>query len=344
MLKTTQKNFLKSGNLFLDKITDGISLGSIVLLVEDNPSRIYETFVKCFIAEGVVNGQKCFFYHSNQNSYNGIYKALPYKSTQVESILNAKRVNDTKSNEMKIAWRYENIKYSNLLEDVMKSTEYIFDLSRELQDMYITDKNKNILNERGLKSEGYLDNLDEIKEYIIKDYQDFAANLSEDEIKYARFVVPNLFSNDTTANSINTKDIDLKAIKVKLNVLKNIARSINGIVYLTVDKEFLNKDLLNHLIYYSDYVFEIKSFILDPQRLEDYDALFYVRKLPKICSLKSIDLETDTYGVVVEKRKVVIEKIDIGVEIDRNTKVKEKDITASQAMCGQDKYSKNYEF
>jgi hypothetical protein len=343
MIKTTQKNSLASGNLFLDKIIGGLSLGSIVLLVEDNPSKIYESFLKYFIAEGVINGQKCFFYHSNQNALNNIYKNLPYKSTQVESILNAKRISDTKSNEMKIAWRYENIKYSNLLEDIMKTTDYIFDLSRELQDIYISDKNKGILAERELTADNYLDSLDEIKENIIKDYQNLYANLSEDEVKFTRFVIPNLFYNDTEVNAKNA-NLNLSALKVKLNVIKNIARSINGIVYLTVDKAFLNKQVFDTLVYFSDYVFELKSFILDPQKLEDYDALFYIRKLPRICALKSSDLETDTYGIIVEKRKVVIEKIDIGVEIDRNTKVKEKDITTSQAVCGQEKYSKNYEF
>jgi elongator complex protein 4 len=343
MLKTKEKNILSSGNLFLDKITGGgLALGTIVLLIEDSPSRIYETFLKYFLAEGVVNGQKCFFYHSNPTSFNNIYKQLPYKSTQVDSILNAKKVNNT--SEMKIAWRYENIKYSNLLEDITKSTDYIFDLSRELQDIYLTDKNKGILVEHELLSDGCVSNLEEIKEFIIKDYQGYYANLSEDEVKYTRFVVPNLFHNDIGVNR-KDKSVHIGDLKVKLSALKNIARSINGIIYLTVDKEFLNPDVFNTLVYFSDYVFELKSFVMDPQKLEDYDALFYVRKLPRVCALKSsADLETDTYGVIVEKRKVIIEKIDIGIEIDRNTKVKEKDITASQAMCGSEKYSKNYEF
>ena len=330
MIKKTQKNFLSSGNLFLDKITGGISLGTVVLLIEDNPSTMYESFIKYFMAEGIVNQQKCFFYNSSNSN---IAKNLPYKSTQVESILNAKRVNDTK--EMKIAWRYENIQYSNLLDDILKSTDYIFDLSRELQDIYLTDKNKGTLIEKIIQSES--DNtLDEINLNIIKDYQDYASGLSEEEVKHCRFVIPNLFQNDDVK--------DISKLKVNLNILKNLARSVNGIIYISINKEFMESKVYNIIEYFSDYVFEIKSFIIDPQRLEDYDGLFYIRKLPRICTLKLRDLETDTYGLIVEKRKIVIEKIDIGVEVDRNTKVKEKDITASQAICGQEKYSKNYEF
>jgi hypothetical protein len=330
MIKKTKKDFLSSGNLFLDKIVGGLSLGTIVLLVEDTPSTMYESFIKYFIADGIINQQKCFFYNASNST---IHKNLPYKSTQVESILNAKRVNDTK--EMKIAWRYENIQYSNLLDEILKSTDYIFDLSRELQDIYLNDKNKGMLIDKQIQSEGN-NILEEINMNIIKDYQDYASGLSEDEVKHCRIVIPNLFQNDTID--------DMSKLKVNLNVLKNLARSINGIVYITLNKEFMKTKVYNTIEYFSDYAFELKSFIIDPQRLEDYDGLFYVRKLPRICTLKLRDLETDTYGLIVEKRKVVIEKIDIGVEVDRNTKVKEKDIPASQAICGQEKYSKNYEF
>lgn len=328
-MKKSQNNFLSSGNLFLDKLIGGISLGTVVLLVEDTPSTMYESFLKYFIAEGIVNQQRCFVYNSSNSN---IAKNLPYKSTQVESILNAKRVNDTK--EMKIAWRYENIQYSNLLDEILKSTDYIFDLSRELQDIYLTDKNKGRLVEKKMELEGD-SALDKITQSIIQDYQKYTFDSPDDTTPY-RFIIPNLLQND--------KITDIKKFKVDLMVLKNLARSINGIIYISLNKEFMNCMTYNTIEYFCDYVFELKSFIIDPQGLQDYDGLFYIRKLPRICTLKLRDLDTDTYGLIVEKRKIVIEKIDIGVEVDRNTKVKEKDIPASQAICGQEKYSKNYEF
>jgi len=371
--KVKNKNYISSGNLFLDKITGGLSLGTLVLLVEDTPSSIYEGFLKYYIAEGIVNSQKTFFYYNNETIFNNIIKNLPYKSTQVESILNAKSVKDTKSSEMKIAWRYENIKYSNVLEDIIKSTNYIFDLSRQLQDVYISDKNKDILvkkfiepsdliennnknnifnnketqNQNTNRNFSSLDYLASISQNIIKDYQEYTTDLQEDEVKIARFAIANLFYDDVYANSdknTSLSDEYIARLKAQLSVLKNIIRSINGVAFITVSREFLNSEIFKILFYYCDYVFTLKSFILDPQKLEDYDGLFYINKLPKACTMKSDELETDTFGVIIEKRKIVIEKIDIGVEIDRNTKVKEKDLPASQAICGQEKYSKNYEF
>lgn len=352
MLKTNtsnnlvkNKNFLSCGNLFLDKIIGGFNLGTIVLLVEDSPTEIYQNFIKYFIAEGVVNEQKIFFYYHDDKIHNEILKNLPYKSTQVEAILNAKKVNEkqnSKSTEMKIAWRYENIQYSNILEELTKSSQYIFDLSRQLQDTFLIEKNKNIIHDVKIDIEGdMIKSFDEFLKHFIRDYQNFASNLSEDEVKYSRIVFPNLF---THFNQYEGKENLIKNIKLRLLALRNIARSINGVVYLTVNKEFMDKNIFNLIFYFSDYVFSLKSFLLDAQKLQDYDALFYINKLPRLCSFKTVDMETDTYGVLLEKRKMVIEKIDIGVEIDRNTKVKETDITASQAMCGQEKYSKNYEF
>lgn len=344
MLKKN-KNILSTGNLFLDKIINGFNIGSIVLLIEDTPSSIYETFLKFFIAEGVVNNNKIFFYHSDKNSVNNILNSLPYRSTQVESILNAKKVTDTKSNEMKIAWRYENIKYTNLLEDLVKSCEYVFDLSRELQDQYKSNK----ILEKFFEVENH--NGDEmlrsIIKSLIKDYQDYAGGLSEEDSFQCRVIIPGLFSDMTLSSKDKDYSSLLNNIKIQLQILKNVSRSLNSVTFITIKQDLLtySKDVYNLAHYYSDYVFNLKSFILDPQKLEDYDALFYVQKLPRILSFKyNMEMETDTYGLIVEKRKVVIEKIDIGVEVDRNTKVKEKDITASQAICGEAKYSKNYEF
>jgi len=351
---TRNKNFQSSGNLFLDKITNGISLGTIVLLVQDCPTDIYQTFVKCFISEGVVNEQKIFFYYSDEKILNSIIQNLPYKSTQVESILNAKRVTESKTgsnSEMKIAWRYENIKYSNLLEEIAGNAPYIFDLSRQLQETYLIEKNKDIIISREITSENPAEILSEMNNNLIKDYQNYASGFSEDDAnKFVRVVFPDIFCNTNLSSDCNSNlsmsefEIIKMKIKTQLNILKNLARSINGVTYITVNKELLNKDIYNLLFYFSDYVFSIQSFLLDPQKLEDYDGLFKVNKLPRLLSFKTVDLETDVFGIKVEKRKVIIEKIDIGVEIDRNTKVKEKDITASQAICGHEKYSKDYEF
>ena len=154
-MSTINKQYLTSGNPFLDKIfKGGFQLGSIVLLLEDNPTKLYYNFLKYNIAEGIISGDKILFYYGNNNTYDEVYNNLPYKSTQVENILNSQqmKINDPKekenNNSLKIAWRYENINYTNLIGDLTKNLKYIFDLSRQLQDNF---KNSALNKERNKK-------------------------------------------------------------------------------------------------------------------------------------------------------------------------------------------------
>jgi len=342
-LTLVNKNYQSTGNLFLDHLIGGFSIGTIVLLVEDSPTKIHESFLKYFMAEGVVKEQKVFLYSSNPMAKQNIIN-LPYKSTQVENILNTSKGTENKQSgqgDIKIAWRYENIKYSNVIENIVKSTDYIFDLSRSLQDIYTSQNNFSISN---IEATDGIEILKQLIYQISNDYTKYTSVLKEEEIKYSRFVIPNLFENVNFKENSKT----ILDLKVYLNVFKNLARSINGIIYLTVGKEYMKKSIFNLIYYFSDYVFTLQSFLLSNQKLEEYNALFSINKLPKLCVLKSpVDLETETYGLIAEKKKIIIEKVDIGPEIDRNTKVKEKDvkdIPTSQAICGGEKYTKNFEF
>jgi hypothetical protein len=340
------KNYISTGNLFFDKIISGLSVGTIALFIEDSPTRLNEVFVKYLISEGLINKEKIFFMYSNPKSLD-VLNTLPYKSTAVESILNAKKGSDNKSGEIKIAWRYENIKYSNVLEELSKNASYILDLSRQLQEEYNNEKVNNLVKIEISPSNDVKKVLSQINDNIVKRYSNIYGNIEEDAQKtIVKFIIPNLlefcdlssFNKDQTENNI----------KIQLQILKNLARSINGIVVITIsNEELLNTHYLNLFKYFSDYVFSLKTFLLEPQKLEDYDGLLTINKMPRLLSLKAVEVETDTYGLILEKKKLVIEKIDIGPEIDRNTKVKEKDIksevTASQAMCSS-KHTKDYEF
>ena len=127
---------ISTGNPFLDKILNGGYItGSIILIEEDTPTHIYETLIKYSIAEGLINHNIIYFYYNNKQIHDSIINNLPYKSSQIEAILNSKSLEKkTTEKEMKIAWRYENINYTNLLKDISKKLSYIFDLSRILQD------------------------------------------------------------------------------------------------------------------------------------------------------------------------------------------------------------------
>ena len=122
-----------------------------------------------------------------------------------------------------------------------------------------------------------------------------------------------------------------------------MARSLNGNVLITVNQNFLDKKILNLLQYISDYVLNIKSLLMlpDKDKVSNYDAIFHIDKYNWINNIKPIDIETNIYGIIKDKRKIVIEKIDVGVEIDRSTKVKQCDLAKNDIDINLNKNQNN---
>ena len=326
------KQYLSSGNPFLDKIfSGGFQLGSVVLFLEDIPTKLYYHFLKYNIAEGIISNDKILFYYGNKNTYDEVYNNLPYKSTQVENILNSQqlKINDKKENDnnsLKLAWRYENINYTNLIGDLSKSLKYIFDLSRQLQDNY-----KNSAINKGNIITKHIDffKQKEILPFvndIINDFQNFTSDQNTDDnnnnLSYSRIIISNFFE------LFDEKQCNYNEIYIALNALKNMARSLNGYLFITVNKELISQKLFNLLQYISDYILRIRPLLMvdEKEKVSNYNAIFHIEKVNWINNIKPLDIETNIYGIIKDKRKIIIEKIDVGVEIDRNTKVKECDL------------------
>ena len=319
---------LSSGNPFLDHLLGGgFALSTIVLFIEDSPTKLYQSFLKYAIAQGVTDNNKVFFYHFDQMIYDAVIEALPYQSTQVEAILNSKaKETSTQSanKEMKIAWRYENINYTNLISSVSKELKYIFDLSRKLQDNFTTSNPIQSSREK---------NIGGIIAKFVEEYQNYASHFTdEDKDKFTRLLIPNLFQYQYKEN--------FHMVNSQLNNLKSLARSINGITILTINREFTDKKIVKLVENISDYIFSIKglTMVSDKEKVGDYEGIFYIEKRPTLCCIKPMEIETDMYGILRDKRKIVVEKIDIGVEVDRNTKVKESDIENNKEIKKNVKY------
>ena len=323
------KQFLSSGNPFLDKIfTGGFQLGSIVLLLEDIPTKLYYHFIKYNIAEGIISNDKILFYYGNKNTYDEVYNNLPYKSTQVENILNSQQIKSKENdnnNSLKIAWRYENINYTNLIGDLSKNLKYIFDLSRPFQDTFKTSA----INKGNIITK-YIDffKQKEILPFvndIVNEFQNLGSeqnNEDQNNMSYSRIIISDFFE------FFDEKQCNYNEIYIALNALKNMARSLNGYLFITVNKELISQKLFNLLQYISDYILRIRPLLMvdEKEKVSNYDAIFHIEKFNWINNIKPLDIETNIYGIIKDKRKVIIEKIDVGVEIDRNTKVKECDL------------------
>ena len=297
---------LSSGNPFLDNILQGgFQIGSTILFTEDFPSKLSEIFFKYSISESLINNHFILYYSQSKNSLK-----LFYKSTQIENILNSKNI---QKEEMKIAWRYENINYYNLIKEFNKNLKYIFDISREIQE--------NLYNKNQIKIEKInYENLNDFMNIIIKDINNIEENNNKKNNIIKIFIDDFLeFVNDFNYNEIKTFLINLKCI----------GKCLNGNIFININSNF-NKKILNLIKEFTDYNFYIKPlfFLSEKEKISDYDAIFSIKKLPRINNLNNnnINIECDNFGIIKDKRKIIIEKIDIGVEIDRNTKIKEFEI------------------
>ena len=327
-MSSINKQILSSGNPFLDKIFNGgFQLGSIILLLEDSPTKLYYQFLKYGIAEGIISGDRIMFYYGNKSTFEEVYNNLPYKSSQVENILNSQPVKVTDANEDNInshkAWRYENINYTNLIGELSKSLKYIFDLNRPLQDNLKLSIKKELIVTKHID----FFKKNEILPFINEIVDDFE-NLSQEEKNNTEEIIYNRIYITNFLEFADMEKINYTEIYKALTALKNLARSLNGFVFITVNKELLDNKIFNLLQYISDYVLKIKPLLMvpDKEKVSNYDAIFHIDKFNWINNIKPLDIETNIYGIIKDKRKVIIEKIDIGVEIDRNTKVKQSDL------------------
>jgi len=327
-MSSINKQILSSGNPFLDKIFNGgFQLGSIILLLEDSPTKLYYQFLKYGIAEGIISGDRIMFYYGNKSTFEEVYNNLPYKSSQVENILNSQPVKVTDANEDNInshkAWRYENINYTNLIGELSKSLKYIFDLNRPLQDNLKLSIKKELIVTKHID----FFKKNEILPFINEIVDDFE-NLSQEEKNNTEEIIYNRIYITNFLEFADMKKINYTEIYKSLTALKNLARSLNGFVFITLNKELLDNKIYNLLQYISDYVLKIKPLLMvpDKEKVSNYDAIFHIDKFNWINNIKPLDIETNIYGIIKDKRKVIIEKIDIGVEIDRNTKVKQSDL------------------
>ena len=345
-MSTINKQILSSGNPFLDKIFNGgFQLGSIILLLEDTPTKLYQQFLKYGLAEGIISGERILFYYSDKSTFEEVYNNLPYKSTQVENILNSQPVkivdSKEKENNLKIAWRYENINYTNLIGELSKSLKYIFDLNRPLQDNLKVSIKKELVITKQIDYFKKKELMPFINE-IVEDFQNISEegnNNDKENIIYNRIYITNFLEY------VDIKKMNYNEIYKALLALKNMARSINGFVFITLNKDLLEKKIYNLIQYISDYIFRIRPLLLvpDKEKVSNYDAIFHIDKFNWINNIRPLDIETNIYGIIKDKRKVVIEKIDIGVEIDRNTKIKQSDLIKTD-INDLNKNSNNLEF
>jgi len=329
---------ISSGISSLDSVIDGgFLLGSLNLIEEDEYGSYSNLITKYFLAEGIQKGNYLLEASMSENPWD-LLSSLPSPVTETNN--DAKRIES--SEELKIAWRYENLSM-----DASNNTRCgnSYDLSTPYT---LTEEHKakiatwdgsqstSSVNSKQLKGtfrNAYCLNLLETVSQLIEKWQLNTGSSSN----LLRIVISSFgspfwqFDQDSASTDLTTT----------LMLLKSLVRSANAVAVVTLPHHLLGPKLMSRSRSIADVVFQLKSLREDRhlQDLMDVHGILEVKKIANLSSLKPIlgQEASSTYGFKATKRKFKIEKLHLPPSVEG-----EKTADSSDGMktgCGSSKNS-----
>nr|CAG4647274.1 EOG090X0ALT [Megafenestra aurita] len=322
---------VSSGIPSLDNICDGgFPMGSLSLIEEDIYGSYAKIITKYFLAEGALNKNYLFAASLNENP-SDILNNLP--SPTSSDVQEKRPIENTE--ELKIAWRYENLS----LGDSNERTGNIFDLSVPYIIKFFSHNVFILICNTGtLKNQSCLSLLTTINQ-IINNWELDSKNSSN----LLRIVVSSFGSPHW---NFSEKEISTD-FTATLFLLKSLIRSANVVAVITIPHQLLNASslLVARSRSAADMVFQLKSLREDPnlRDLMDVHGILEMKKLANLTSLKPILGQdgTTTYGFKATKRKFKIEKLHVPPSLEEN-KSSANDL--STAGCASSSSRNNLDF
>jgi len=329
---------VSSGISSLDSVIDGgFQLGSLNLIEEDEHGSYSNLITKYFLAEGVHKGNYVLEASMSEDPWD-LLSSLP--SPVMETNEEAKRIES--SEELKIAWRYENLSM-----DASNSTRCgnTYDLSTPYT---LTEEQKTkiatwdgsqstcTINSKQLKGtfrNTHCLSLLETVSRLIEKWQ-LSAGCSSNLLR----IVISSFGSPFWQFDQRNLSTDLTTT---LMLLKSLVRSANAVAVVTVPHHLLDARLMSRSRSIADVVFQLKSLREDRhlQDLMDVHGILEVKKIANLSSLKPIlgQEASTTYGFKATKRKFKIEKLHLPPSVEAEKTADSTD--ATQAGCGSAKKS-----
>nr|CAG4648120.1 EOG090X0ALT [Moina brachiata] len=305
---------VSTGIQSLDAITDGgFPVGSLCLIEEDSYGSYAKVLVKYFLAEGLTKGNITLVASRNESPWD-IINALPSPVAETNKITHTPN-----KDELKIAWRYENLS----IEDNATDSVNTYDLSIPLTIRILAS--------------GELVNLLTTVQNVIQKWN--LASYSSGNL--LRIVISSFGSPFWQANA------DSKEFLATLLVLKSIVRTANAVAIVTLPSQVLSELFIHRAKSLADVVFRLKSLREDPnlQDLMDVHGILEMKKFANLTSLKPLLGQdgTTTYGFKATKRKFKIEKLHLppSVEVEKQP---EKRDPAPSGGCSSDTSTSKYDF
>ncbi|KAK5582909.1 hypothetical protein RB653_004498 [Dictyostelium firmibasis] len=315
-----------------DIIGGGIPIGSILMIEEDINSSYYMFLLKYFLAEGVLQQQGLFFSSLIGIDPFEILNKLPARITKEEEIEADKNDNISNNNnsnnkqptdELKIAWRYQQYVSNELSKQQQQSTTsmnqtfcHSYDFTRKMNVQSMNPELIHTLShDAQSQAEGtspYRNLFLEIQNLVYKYNKEAAAN--PDQTRVLRLCIQS-FSSPLWSN-------DEEGVIEFLHALKGLLRSSVCTCVISVPTYIYSSAFVKKIAHLCDTVVSINSFSglggETPEQFAEYLGLFNIRKIARLNTL-SLSFHPDmlTYVFKMKRRKMCIETIHLPPESSR---------------------------
>jgi hypothetical protein len=308
-----------SGSNQLDAVLGlgvGIPLGSVLLCIEDFPSRVHRMFAAMFVAEAITHMHSVALPDS-QASRDFIDNCIPSKGTASSSKSSSKtKAPEAKSSsEMSIAWRYEKYvnqdsdnkeaaRSSNMSGGVLVSGGGLagfYDFRRKADSADLESLKTNRLSFLGgseSKESNFLDELETTLE-----------SRTSDSSGVTRVLVPSLGDlgyGETLSN-----------FKLFLSRLRSIVDGKRAVALVTVPRVLFDENELKQMEAYVDASFQLSSFMDDQHSFGQSHGILYVRKLYHANTFGCQYPDQISYLYTIGKKGVIVEKMYMPPEESR---------------------------
>ncbi|XP_020285862.1 elongator complex protein 4 [Pseudomyrmex gracilis] len=339
---------ISTGIPFLDNIIGGgLPIGSLFIIEEDKYGFYATIMLKYFMAEGIVISQPLLV-ASQDVKPRQLISELPAVINDSESHSKpAHNAND----QMKIAWRYQNMKLVDSSPTGSQMFGHFFDLTKSMQQDLLEQATIKQWHENNPQEQN---NMFENNAYgsllhvIQETLQDGQYLLSEtvDKKKILRIAVHSLGSRLWLSNTEESSKRDLLKFLYCFRALLRNSYAV-GVVTIPVDT-FDNIDaVVERSEHMSDIAIRLESFAGSAKEtnplFKDYHGLLHIKKLPALNILAPHSLEFRDLAFKLRRKKFLIEVLHLPPEFEDTTQ-REQDEIAPAIGCMSGSHKKALDF